>query len=107
MARRWMGLGRFRHRTLGPDYSSLLLLVPTTVGTTATVILLMATATAILLTATDIVALTMAAIIRAIGTPVTPIVGPIMDTPAIPIVDRPRDRKTILKRPPSGGLFRL
>jgi hypothetical protein len=37
--------------------------------------------------ATDIVAPTMAAIIRAIGTPVTPIVGPIMDTAAIRIVD--------------------
>jgi hypothetical protein len=39
----------------------------------------------------------MAAIIRAIGTPVTPIVGPIMDTPAIRIVDRPRDRNDIKK----------
>jgi hypothetical protein len=62
---------------------------------------------AILLMATDIVALTTAAIIRAIGTPVTPIVGLTMDMPAIRIVDLHRAYYTTLKRPPSGGLFFL
>ena len=53
----------------------------------------MAVATAILhmptarLMATDIVGLSWRPIIRAIGTPVTPIVGLIMDTAAIRIVD--------------------
>ena len=53
----------------------------------------MAVATAILhmptarLMATDIVGLSWRSIIRAIGTPVTPIVGFIMDTAAIRIVD--------------------
>ena len=53
----------------------------------------MAVATAILhmptarLMATDIVGVSWRPIIRAIGTPVTPIVGLIMDTAAIRIVD--------------------
>jgi hypothetical protein len=65
----WGGVGV----GLGPAYSSLLLLVPTTAGTTATAIPLIATATAIPLIAMDILALTMDGTLATI----TPIVGPI------------------------------
>jgi hypothetical protein len=67
-------------------YRSLLTATDTAIPLIATAI----AATAILLMVTDIVALTMAAIILAIGTGViTPIVGPTMDMAAIRIVDRP------------------
>jgi hypothetical protein len=82
-----VGVGAVSASDSGLVYFSLPLHGPITADTTATVILLIAMATAILLMATDIVAPTMAAIIRAIGTPVTPIVGLTMDMPAIRIVD--------------------
>jgi hypothetical protein len=89
-----VGVGAVSASVSGPAYSSLLLLVPTTAGTTATAIPLIATATAIpliamataiLLIATDILALTIDGTLATI----TPIVGPTTDLPAIRIVDRP------------------
>src|SRR5262245_3387096 len=56
---------------------------------TAILVIATATATANPLMATDILPVTTAGIIRAIATPVTPTVGPTMDMPVIPIVDRP------------------
>jgi hypothetical protein len=104
-----VGVGAVSASDSGPAYSSLLLLVPTTAGTTATTIQLIATvtaataipliatataataiplivtATAIRLIATDILALTMDGTLATI----TPIVGPTTDMQAIRIVDRP------------------
>src|SRR5262245_11053107 len=114
-----VGVGAVSASDSGPAYSSLLLVVPTTAGTTATAIPLTATATAILPIATatailliatailsDILALTMDGTLATI----TPIVGPTMDMPAIRIVDRPTSLfrgevnclTNIKERPPSG-----
>ena len=91
LARRWMGLGRFRRRTRDGLTHRCCRAADTTATAirliaTVTAILLLATATgtAILLMATPIVALILAPIIRAIGTAaIIPIAAHIMGTPNI------------------------